>query len=293
MNRSRNLREDEAVKPITLDNKEIQPIIVLTAIIATVQCQSQGSGHAHPHATSFSALQHHQALPGQQQQHIPIHSSHLLPVAIPVSQTRIEPYDPHPHYVYAYDVNDFHTGDSKSQHETRHGDIVQGQYSLTDPDARKRTAAVSACVVEWVRCPSSSFGPEFDPLGIQSFLNLLISFFRFTNHYSSLSNLSVDPSLVFYLLRSYFEENCHEVDENEEFQSNEVELAWSWCQHASNASDGVIASSSSKPRNISSSECCERIVALFSETSDGPGIGESSHKLYAQFSLLTLLHVPV
>ncbi|KAF5270011.1 hypothetical protein FQR65_LT05810 [Abscondita terminalis] len=139
--------------------------IILTAIIASVHCQSQGGGHGHPHATSFSTLQHHQVSSGQQQNqqfqpqqqqqqqqqqqpqqqqqqqqpHIPIHSGHLLPIAFPLAETRIEPYDPHPHYVYAYDVNDFHTGDSKSQHETRQGDVVHGQYSLTDPDGTRRT----------------------------------------------------------------------------------------------------------------------------------------------------------
>ncbi|XP_068917808.1 cuticle protein 7-like [Tenebrio molitor] len=69
---------------------------------------------------------------------------HHALVAAPVVQTRVEPYDPHPRYSYAYAVNDQHTGDSKSQHEARNGDVVHGQYSLTDPDGSRRTVDYSA-----------------------------------------------------------------------------------------------------------------------------------------------------
>lgn len=53
-------------------------------------------------------------------------------------------YDPNPAYSYAYDVQDHLTGDSKSQHETRHGDVVHGSYSLVDPDGTKRTVDYTA-----------------------------------------------------------------------------------------------------------------------------------------------------
>lgn len=53
-------------------------------------------------------------------------------------------YDPHPAYSYAYDVHDHLTGDSKSQHESRHGDVVHGSYSLIDPDGTKRTVDYTA-----------------------------------------------------------------------------------------------------------------------------------------------------
>lgn len=43
-------------------------------------------------------------------------------------------YDPNPQYSFAYDVQDGLTGDSKSQHETRQGDVVHGSYSLVDAD---------------------------------------------------------------------------------------------------------------------------------------------------------------
>ncbi|XP_044762468.1 larval cuticle protein A2B-like [Coccinella septempunctata] len=65
--------------------------------------------------------------------------------AIAVAKTvEPEPYDPHPQYSYGYDVKDGLTGDSKSQHETRDGDVVQGQYSVVDPDGTLRTVDYTA-----------------------------------------------------------------------------------------------------------------------------------------------------
>jgi len=53
-------------------------------------------------------------------------------------------YDPNPSYSYAYDVHDQLTGDSKSQHESRQGDVVHGSYSLVDPDGTRRTVDYTA-----------------------------------------------------------------------------------------------------------------------------------------------------
>ena len=41
-------------------------------------------------------------------------------------------------------MHDSHTGDVKSQHETRHGDQVQGQYSLLDADGHQRIVDYTA-----------------------------------------------------------------------------------------------------------------------------------------------------
>ncbi|XP_030372919.1 adult-specific cuticular protein ACP-22 [Scaptodrosophila lebanonensis] len=49
-----------------------------------------------------------------------------------------------PKYAFKYGVNDFHTGDVKSQHETRDGDTVKGQYSLVEPDGSIRTVDYTA-----------------------------------------------------------------------------------------------------------------------------------------------------
>ncbi|ENN78861.1 hypothetical protein YQE_04680, partial [Dendroctonus ponderosae] len=53
-------------------------------------------------------------------------------------------YDPNPQYSFAYDVQDSLTGDSKSQIESRNGDIVQGQYSVADPDGTRRIVDYTA-----------------------------------------------------------------------------------------------------------------------------------------------------
>lgn len=56
-----------------------------------------------------------------------------------VAHVAHEDYDPNPQYSFAYDVQDSLTGDSKAQHESRSGDVVQGSYSLIDADGFKRT----------------------------------------------------------------------------------------------------------------------------------------------------------
>lgn len=63
----------------------------------------------------------------------------LQQVATPVLAKSAEEYDPNPQYSFAYDVQDGLTGDSKSQQESRSGDVVQGSYSLIDADGYKRT----------------------------------------------------------------------------------------------------------------------------------------------------------
>ncbi|CAH2989037.1 unnamed protein product [Chilo suppressalis] len=45
---------------------------------------------------------------------------------------------------FSYGVSDPHTGDVKSQHETRVGDSVVGQYSLLESDGSKRTVDYAA-----------------------------------------------------------------------------------------------------------------------------------------------------
>lgn len=49
-----------------------------------------------------------------------------------------------PKYAFDYTVADYHTGDSKSQWETREGDVVKGQYSLIEPDGSVRTVEYTA-----------------------------------------------------------------------------------------------------------------------------------------------------
>lgn len=49
-----------------------------------------------------------------------------------------------PQYDFAYGVSDLHTGDNKQQKEIRHGDVVQGEYSLKEADGTIRTVKYTA-----------------------------------------------------------------------------------------------------------------------------------------------------
>lgn len=50
----------------------------------------------------------------------------------------------YPKYDFSYGIKDPHTGDVKSQHESRDGDVVKGQYSLVEPDGSVRTVDYTA-----------------------------------------------------------------------------------------------------------------------------------------------------
>ncbi|KAE8573559.1 cuticle protein 21-like [Halyomorpha halys] len=74
--------------------------------------------------------------------HAPLAVARAAPVA--VAHAAVDEYDPNPQYSYAYDIQDAITGDSKSQHESRDGDVVQGSYSLIEPDGSRRTVEYTA-----------------------------------------------------------------------------------------------------------------------------------------------------
>ncbi|EAT32783.1 AAEL009009-PA [Aedes aegypti] len=49
-----------------------------------------------------------------------------------------EEHHAHPKYKFEYGVKDAHTGDHKSHWEIRDGDVVKGQYTLTEADGSER-----------------------------------------------------------------------------------------------------------------------------------------------------------
>ena len=65
-----------------------------------------------------------------------------------VQYTLNEPYSilwqAYPRYAFDYGVHDPHTGDQKSQWESRDGDVVKGSYSLVEPDGTVRTVHYTA-----------------------------------------------------------------------------------------------------------------------------------------------------
>ncbi|NP_001166644.1 cuticular protein RR-2 motif 126 precursor [Bombyx mori] len=53
-------------------------------------------------------------------------------------------YYAYPKYAFDYSVNDPHTGDHKTQWESRDGDVVKGAYSLAEPDGTTRIVEYTA-----------------------------------------------------------------------------------------------------------------------------------------------------
>ncbi|XP_022189472.2 cuticle protein 21-like [Nilaparvata lugens] len=74
----------------------------------------------------------------------PAYAKVAAPVAYAAKAVVADEYDPNPQYSYAYDIQDALTGDSKSQHESRSGDVVQGSYSLVEPDGTRRIVDYTA-----------------------------------------------------------------------------------------------------------------------------------------------------
>ncbi|XP_040158605.1 cuticle protein-like [Anopheles arabiensis] len=66
------------------------------------------------------------------------------PIAKVAYAAQPEEYDANPQYSFSYGISDSLTGDSKSQQESRSGDVVQGSYSVVDPDGTKRTVEYTA-----------------------------------------------------------------------------------------------------------------------------------------------------
>ncbi|KAH8345861.1 hypothetical protein KR067_007773 [Drosophila pandora] len=68
-------------------------------------------------------------------------------------------YYDHPKYAFNYGVADHTTGDVKSQHETRDGDVVKGQYSLVEPDGSIRTVDYTADPIHGFNAVVTKSGP--------------------------------------------------------------------------------------------------------------------------------------
>ncbi|XP_055621811.1 cuticle protein 7-like [Toxorhynchites rutilus septentrionalis] len=74
----------------------------------------------------------------------------------------VDYYD-HPKYAFNYGVADHSTGDVKSQHETRDGDVVKGQYSLVEPDGSVRTVDYTADPINGFNAVVSKTAPLIHP----------------------------------------------------------------------------------------------------------------------------------
>ncbi|CAG9784962.1 unnamed protein product [Diatraea saccharalis] len=131
-------------------------IVAFGALLAAANAGLYGHGHA---VSSQSIIRHDEG-------HAPAHyavplAHYAAPVAhyaapathyaAPVAHyaAPVAHYDghdeyAHPKYDYSYSVADPHTGDHKSQHESRDGDSVHGYYSLLQPDGSVRKVEYTA-----------------------------------------------------------------------------------------------------------------------------------------------------
>ncbi|CAG7835430.1 unnamed protein product [Allacma fusca] len=130
------------------NNKLISSVAILLALVAISQAQLIANGGLH--GLNPYGLVGHQGLTrlvsAPQVAHVAaphaIHHVAHAPVAV-----ASEPFDPNPQYSYGYSVADGLTGDQKSATESRNGDLVQGQYSLVEPDGAVRTVTYTADAV--------------------------------------------------------------------------------------------------------------------------------------------------
>ncbi|VVC93504.1 unnamed protein product [Leptidea sinapis] len=120
------LRDGDVVKGVYAlhqpDGSE-RVIICLSLLVAAVVAQY---GHGHGSAYSSQHFIKHDGHP----EIVQVHGHH---------GNGHHDYHTHPHYTFDYKVEDPHTGDMKSQHESRDGDVVKGVYSLHQPDGSLRT----------------------------------------------------------------------------------------------------------------------------------------------------------
>ncbi|XP_038210885.1 cuticle protein 8-like [Zerene cesonia] len=89
----------------------------------------------------------------------------LAHYAAPVAYGAYDGHDEyaHPKYDFAYSVADPHTGDHKSQHESRDGDAVHGSYSLVQPDGSVRQVDYTADDHSGFNAVVHTSGPSLHP----------------------------------------------------------------------------------------------------------------------------------
>ncbi|KAG6464855.1 hypothetical protein O3G_MSEX014769, partial [Manduca sexta] len=102
--------------------------------------------HAAPAAVAYhaapAAVAYH-AAPAPVAYHAPVAKVIAPAPKLVVSAHHEEEYA-HPKYDFSYSVADGHSGDNKSQHESRDGDAVHGEYSLVEADGSVRRVQYSA-----------------------------------------------------------------------------------------------------------------------------------------------------
>ncbi|XP_050515601.1 cuticle protein 8-like isoform X2 [Diabrotica virgifera virgifera] len=137
-------------------------ILSVLALTAVAQAGVLDYSHGHGDATSYSStnlgvsghgngypapvLSHAYAAPVLSHAYAaPVAHGYSTPLLAPGhSAHQDEHYNVHPKYEFNYGVQDGHTGDHKTQHEVRDGDVVKGSYTVAEPDGTLRTVHYTA-----------------------------------------------------------------------------------------------------------------------------------------------------
>ncbi|XP_031343049.1 cuticle protein 19-like [Photinus pyralis] len=118
--------------------------------LALIACAFVASYAQHHHgASSYASLNlghgHHSA--PVYHHAAPVAYHHAAPLvhhAAPLHAAHHVDYHAHPKYEFSYGVADAHTHDHHSQHESRDGDVIHGEYSLHEADGTIRTVKYTA-----------------------------------------------------------------------------------------------------------------------------------------------------
>ncbi|KAK0091616.1 hypothetical protein PV326_002957 [Microctonus aethiopoides] len=134
-------------------------IALSTCINAVLLGHNAGHGNYYPDYSNYDTLNNdydgHQIIPNvgipihavsASPIHVAAHDSHSSHHVIDHHDNHGEDHDyySHPKYTFNYGVHDPHTGDVKTQHEVRDGDVVHGSYSVNEPDGSVRIVEYTA-----------------------------------------------------------------------------------------------------------------------------------------------------
>ncbi|KAL0892017.1 hypothetical protein ABMA27_015242 [Loxostege sticticalis] len=145
----------DAVSSQSIVRHDQQPSAKLVSAAPVYHAPAQYAYHAAPAAVTYHAapapVAYH-AAPAHVSYHaapaaVAYHTAPVAKVIAPAAKVLVAHHEEeyaHPKYDYSYSVADGHTGDNKSQHESRDGDAVHGEYSLVEADGSIRKVEYTA-----------------------------------------------------------------------------------------------------------------------------------------------------
>ncbi|XP_006612922.1 cuticle protein 19-like [Apis laboriosa] len=140
------------------------------------------SGYNGGHGISYTDYEGLEGYPSQYEGHavlptvaVPVHAVSASPVHVTATldhgshgydhhaDHHGHDYYAHPKYMFNYGVHDPHTGDVKTQHEVRDGDVVHGSYSVNEPDGSVRIVEYTADDHNGFNAVVKKVGPAIHP----------------------------------------------------------------------------------------------------------------------------------